>query len=125
MYNDINSSGKLVDFLNLIMDRADLSDKTREYGNFSLMFAKAVQYTVQYNELIILRTSRTFHFDISMDEIVRNKNKEDIAICLLKKHICLTDRQIGELFGNISYSAVAKVYWRFSEKLKKDKGSKQ
>ena len=52
---------------------------------------------------------------------MRNKNKEDIAICLLKKHICLTDRQIGEQFGNISYSAVAKVYWRFSEKLKKDK----
>ena len=61
------------------------------------------------------------YFDISMDEIVRNKNKRDIAIYLLKKHTCLTNRQIGEQFGNISYSAVAKAYWRFSERLKKDK----
>jgi len=61
------------------------------------------------------------YFDISMDEIVRNKNKRDIAIYLLKKHTCLTNRQIGEHSGNISYSAVARAYWRFSEKLKKDK----
>ena len=39
----------------------------------------------------------------------------------VKKHTCLTNRQIGEQFGNISYSAVAKAYWRFSERLKKDK----
>ena len=50
-----------------------------------------------------------------------NKNKRDIAIYLLKKHTCLTNRQIGEQFSNISYSAIAKVYWRFLEKLKKDK----
>ena len=38
-----------------------------------------------------------------------------------EKHTGITNRRAGELLGNISYSAVAKAYWRFSEKLKKDK----
>jgi putative transposase len=63
------------------------------------------------------------YFAISRDELLGNKNKRyrDIAIYLLKKHTGLTNRQVGELLGNISYSAVAKVYQRFSEKLEKDK----
>jgi len=38
-----------------------------------------------------------------------------------ERYAKVSNRQIGEQFGNISYSAVAKAYWRFSEKLKKDK----
>lgn len=44
-------------------------------------------------------------------------NYDDIVKILLG----LTNRQIGELFGNISYSDVAKVYQRFAAKLKADK----
>jgi len=63
------------------------------------------------------------YFGISVDELLGNKNKgyRDTAIYLLKKHTGITNRRAGELLGNISYSAVAKAYWRFSEKLKKDK----
>ena len=67
------------------------------------------------------------YFDIPRDELLGNENGEhrNIAIYLLKKYTGLTNRQIGQLVGNISYSAVAKVYQRFSEKLKEDKALKR
>ncbi|NVL90057.1 MAG: transposase [Desulfobacterales bacterium] len=63
------------------------------------------------------------YFDIPRDELPGNKNREyrNIAIYLLRKHTGLTNKQVGQLVGNISYSAVSKAYQRFSEKLKKDK----
>ncbi len=67
------------------------------------------------------------YFDISADELTKSKDKRcrDIAIYLLKKHTGLTNRQIGELLGNVSHSAVIKAHQRFSEKLKKDKALKK
>jgi len=67
------------------------------------------------------------YFEIFEDELLVNKDKSyrNIAIYLLKKHTGLTNRQIGELLGNISYLAVAKVYQRFSKKLNKDKALKK
>ena len=67
------------------------------------------------------------YFDIPRHDLLGNKNKEhrNIAIYLLKKYTGLTNRQIGQQLGNISYSAVAKVYQRFSEKLRKDKALKK
>jgi hypothetical protein len=43
----------------------------------------------------------------------------------LKQYTGLTNRQIGQQLGNISYSAVAKVYQRFSEELRQDKALKK
>lgn len=64
----------------------------------------------------------TKHFNISRDEVFTNKNEyRDIAIYLMKKNTGLTNRQIGNLFGDISYSAVAKAYQRFSAKLTRDR----
>ena len=37
----------------------------------------------------------------------------------------LTNRQIRQQIGNVSYSTVAKVYQRFSEELRQDKGLKK
>ena len=61
-------------------------------------------------------------FDLRESEILDNKQKtyRDIAIYLMKKSTGLTNRQIGQLFGNLSYSGVAKANQRFSEKIKKD-----
>jgi putative transposase len=61
-------------------------------------------------------------FDLRENEILDNKQKtyRDIAIYLMKKSTGLTNRQIGQLFGNLSYSGVAKVNQRFSEKIKRD-----
>jgi len=47
------------------------------------------------------------------------------AIYLIKKHTGLTDKAIGERFGGLSYSAVAKVCRRLEEKMGIDKGLKK
>ena len=62
------------------------------------------------------------YFNVSQDKILKNKNKEyrNIAIYLVKKYTGLTNKQLGQLFGNISYSAVAKACQRFAKKLEKD-----
>ena len=44
---------------------------------------------------------------------------------LLKKYTTLTNSQIGQLFENISYSAVTRVVQRFEQKIKKDKELKK
>jgi putative transposase len=62
------------------------------------------------------------YFDLSLDEFLADgKAGRYIAIYLLKSHAGMTNRQIGGLFGDISYSAVAKAHQRFSVKLAKDR----
>ena len=59
---------------------------------------------------------------VSVDDLTSGKGEpRDTVIYLIKKYTGLTNRQIGEIFGGLSYSAVAKVNQRFAEKLKKDK----
>ncbi len=60
---------------------------------------------------------------ISRKDITGNRfpEKRKIAIYLMKKHTQSTNKQIGEMFGGISYSAVAKVYNRFEEELTKNR----
>ena len=67
------------------------------------------------------------NLDIPQHDLLGKKNKENrnIAIYLLKKYTCLTNRQIGQQLGNISYSTVAKVNQRFSEELRQDKALKK
>lgn len=59
----------------------------------------------------------------SREDITGNRfpEKRKIAIYLIKKHTQATNRQIGEMFGGISYSAVAKVYNRFEQELMKNR----
>lgn len=94
------------------LDREDISHR------------RALRAAYRFEEIM---DSVCVYFDISEDELLGNENKRyrDIAIYLLKKHTGLTNRQAGELLGNISYSSVARVYQRFSEKLKKDKALKK
>ncbi len=66
------------------------------------------------------------HFKISNDEIIQDRGEyRKIAIYIIKKKTSLTNRQVGELFGGLSYSAVAKVYERFSKHLSHDKKKKK
>ena len=60
---------------------------------------------------------------VSREDITGNRfpEKRKIAIYLIKKHTQVTNRQIGEMFGGISYSAVAKVYNRFEQELMKNR----
>ena len=62
------------------------------------------------------------YFDLSRDEFLSDgKRGRDIAIYLLKRHAGMTNRQIGGLFGGISYSAIGKAYQRFSVKVTQDR----
>ena len=44
-----------------------------------------------------------------------------IAVYLMKKLTGMSNEQIGDLFGGLSYSAVSKVYQRFSAEAKTNK----
>jgi chromosomal replication initiation ATPase DnaA len=48
-------------------------------------------------------------------------DKRNLAIYLLKTHSGLDNKEIGELFGGISYSAVTRVCQRFKEKARRDR----
>lgn len=62
------------------------------------------------------------HFGVTRGAIVKDRRWiRKIAIYLSKKHTGLTNREIGEMFGNISYSAITRVYQRLEEMLPGDK----
>lgn len=63
------------------------------------------------------------YFKLTKEELLKNRNKiyRDVAIYLLKEYTTLTNRELGDIFGDISYSAVTKAYQRFKEKMNKDR----
>lgn len=66
------------------------------------------------------------HFKISLDDVKENTSEyRNIAIHLLKKWTSISNSQIGELFGGLSYSAVSKTNQRFSGKLETDRKLKK
>jgi REP element-mobilizing transposase RayT len=65
--------------------------------------------------------------NVSRDGIVNSEIKDSraIAIYLMKKYTGLTNREIGHIFGNLSYSGVSKVNRRFEKKIQKDSSLKR
>jgi REP element-mobilizing transposase RayT len=62
------------------------------------------------------------YFRVSRDDVLKDRVEwRNMAIYLMKKSTGMTNGQIGELFGDLSYSAVAKAYQRFSVNLRRDK----
>jgi REP element-mobilizing transposase RayT len=63
------------------------------------------------------------HFKIAREEILRDKRSEARKACiyLMKKHTGATNREIAELFGTLTYSAVAKISQNFSRQMAVDK----
>jgi REP element-mobilizing transposase RayT len=60
-------------------------------------------------------------FEKSRDDLFNEKGEwRNISLYLIKKYTSLSNKQIGKIFGNISYSAVAKVYQRYSLKIASD-----
>jgi hypothetical protein len=59
---------------------------------------------------------------ISRDEVFQDrKDSRNMAIYLMKVRTGMTNRDIGNLFGAMRYSAVAKAYARFSTRLSEHK----
>ena len=67
------------------------------------------------------------YFKVSKGEVKKGKNREakKIAVYLMKKRTSATNEKIGELFGGLSYSAVAKVYQRLSGHIREDNALKK
>ena len=66
------------------------------------------------------------YFKISPDDIFKSKGEyRNIAIYLMKKMTSMTNKQIGDCFDNLSYSAVTKAYQRFSRSLRNNEASSQ
>jgi len=62
------------------------------------------------------------HLKVSREDLLRKGGENrKIAIYLMKKLTGMSNKQIGHLFGGLSYSAVAKVYQRFSAEAKTNK----
>ncbi len=64
------------------------------------------------------------HYGMSKQEIKNPEHSEARKMCmyLLKKQTFATTREIGELLGNMRYSAAAKMYQRITKELAEDKG---
>ncbi len=62
------------------------------------------------------------HFCVTREEIIRSRRSQFRKACiyLIKKHTCATNREIAELFGTLSNSAVAKISQSISERLVSD-----
>jgi chromosomal replication initiation ATPase DnaA len=62
--------------------------------------------------------------NVSKDRIINGESRA-IAIYLMKKYTSLTNKEIGNIFGNLSYSGVSKVSRRFEKKIEKDSSLKR
>jgi len=70
------------------------------------------------------------HFNVSRQDILQGRSKEfrdhrKIAIYFLKRYSSSTNREIGQVFGNLSSSAARKIFQRFSKQLLKDEQLKK
>ncbi len=63
------------------------------------------------------------HYGISLEGIAGNRRSEarNACIYLLKRHTDASNGGIGEIFGKLTYSAVAKISQSFSRRMEHDK----
>ena len=82
--------------------------------------SKALRSPLSMEEII---SSCCEYFGVAKEEIMRDKRNEARKVCvyLIKKHTCATNREIAELFGTLSYSAVAKISQNISKQMGVDK----
>jgi REP element-mobilizing transposase RayT len=62
------------------------------------------------------------HYRMSLDVIGGNKSSEarNACIYLLKRHTGASNVEIGEIFGKLTYSAIAKISQSFSKRMEHD-----
>jgi chromosomal replication initiation ATPase DnaA len=69
-------------------------------------------------ETIIKICSETFK--ISREELFKKGPQRNVAIYLMKRYSGLGNREIGEFFGGMHFTAISKTYSRFEERLAGD-----
>ena len=67
--------------------------------------------------------TRALRIEYSCEELKNSRWGDSRKTCeyLIKKHTSATNRQIADIFGNLSYSAVAKIDRSVSSRLATDK----
>ncbi len=76
----------------------------------------------QASDVERILTALSSHFKVSRKTIFAARNTpRNLAIYFAKKYTGLTNSEIGERFGNITYSAVTRVATRVAERARKDK----
>jgi chromosomal replication initiation ATPase DnaA len=81
-------------------------------------YRKTLRTTVEPEDVVGVVSS---HLGIPVTKLVQMKGgARDIAVYLMKVHTEMTNNEMGEYFGGLSYSAVAKIKQRFSDKLTGD-----
>jgi len=62
------------------------------------------------------------YFELTPEEVLKDRgDHRNIAIHLMKKWTSVTNKQIGDLFGGFSFTAVSKANQRFMMRMKKDR----
>jgi putative transposase len=81
---------------------------------------KALQATFGLEEAI---EAVCRHYRVNRDDLGKNRRSEarNACIYLLKKYTSATNSEIGESFGNLTYSAVAKISQSFAKRLEEDR----
>jgi len=62
------------------------------------------------------------YFQLTPEEVLKDRGDyRNIALHLMKKWTSVTNKQIGDLFGGVSFTAVSKANQRFMMRMKKDR----
>ena len=101
-------------FIRAALDRL----KDNVYRREEVSYRKALQRRYKAEEIVELISE---HFGISVEEFCGCKDhRRSLLIHLLKNQTAMTNKEIGEFVGSLSYSGVSRVEERFVEKLKKN-----
>jgi putative transposase len=66
------------------------------------------------------------YFGLSLDSLLQRKGQmRSVTVFLMKFFTGMTNKEIGEYFGGLNYSAVAKIKKRFSDNLMEDRALKK
>ena len=93
--------------------------KDNVYRREEVSHRKVLQSRYEAEEIVELMSE---HFGISVEELIGRKgDRRSLLIHLLKNQTAMTNKEIGEFVGGLSYSGVSKVEKRFVEKMKKSR----
>ena len=139
--NPREAAKRYKDFVEKAIDQALESPLEKVYGGLALGSAKFIKEALNRlerntiardevshrreiqnilgSEEIVSALSR--HFEFTNDELLKDRSEiRNTTIYFMKEYTGLTNRELGSLFGGMSYSAISKAYARFLEKLEVD-----
>jgi len=91
--------------------------KDNVYRREEVSHRRALQTRYEAEEIAELVSE---HFGVSAEGLLGRRNdRRNLLIYLLKNQTGMTNKEIGEFVGGLSYSGVSRVEQRFVEKLKK------